>query len=129
MVRGAVSYWSTLREKGSEVIVILDSPGVPKKKPLVDCVLKHRHRLGKCFFDREAGVKNSAIDEQVAAAKSVPGVHVVDLTDLFCPGKTCPAVIGGVIVYRDLAHITNTYARSLAPELQKRLKPLVKRRH
>lgn len=37
----------------------------------------------------------------------------------------CPAVIGGVLVYRDRHHMTATYARSLAPILEQKLKELL----
>jgi hypothetical protein len=40
----------------------------------------------------------------------------VDLSKLFCRDGTCPAVIGNVLVYRD-NHMTNTFAKSLGPEL------------
>ncbi len=54
-----------------------------------------------------------------AAAKGIKGVHTIDMTKYFCTKTTCPAVIGGVTVYFDASHMTATYARTLAPYLEK----------
>jgi hypothetical protein len=46
----------------------------------------------------------------------------VDLSDVICPTKgKCPAVVDGMIVYRDDHHLTATFAASLAPILAERL--------
>lgn len=37
--------------------------------------------------------------------------------DWFCPFEWCSPVIGNIVVYRDRDHMTNAYARSLAPLL------------
>ena len=51
----------------------------------------------------------------MTAAHGMPLVHVSDLTSWISPTDRCPAVIGGVLIYRDGNHLTATYARSLAP--------------
>lgn len=48
----------------------------------------------------------------------------VDTAGWYCPGETCPPVIGNVYVYRDQHHISNAYARSLAPLLWGELVPI-----
>ncbi len=51
-----------------------------------------------------------------------PDVHLLDFGDAFCGADgTCPPVIGNVVVHRDAHHMTATYARSLAPALDRRL--------
>ena len=60
-----------------------------------------------------------------AAAEGWPGAAAVDLTRWFCDDRGCPLVIGGVKVYRDLGHLTESYARTLAPYLGEALDPLV----
>jgi hypothetical protein len=55
-------------------------------------------------------------DALIAAAAMVPGVKLVDLRRFFCDAKSCPAVIGNVITYRDtVGHITGTFSRTLGP--------------
>ena len=41
--------------------------------------------------------------------------------DWFCPDGKCEPVIGGVITYFDTAHITATYAKTLATQFDARL--------
>jgi hypothetical protein len=48
-------------------------------------------------------------------------VRFIDLSDYFCDGQVCPPVIGNVLVYRHMNHITATYVRTLAPMLQSEL--------
>jgi hypothetical protein len=46
------------------------------------------------------------------------------MTHYFCGPLTCPPVIGGVLVHRDLNHMTIDYARTLSPYLLRRVKRL-----
>lgn len=48
-------------------------------------------------------------------------LHSIDLTDRLCTDATCPAVIGNIMVYRDLDHVTSTYGETLAPDVEARL--------
>lgn len=46
-----------------------------------------------------------------------PLIDFIDTSGWFCPGNSCPSVIGNVVVYRDQNHISEPYARSLKPTL------------
>jgi len=43
------------------------------------------------------------------------------MTDDICHGEVCPAVIDGYIVFRDVFHLTATFAASLADRLEVQL--------
>ena len=45
---------------------------------------------------------------------------LVSLTDVVCPGGTCPAVIGDTIVRNDGTHYSIDFAQKLAPILLQR---------
>jgi len=49
-------------------------------------------------------------------------VQLLDMTDEVCPAAACPAVRETMIVYRDRTHLTGTFARSLAPVIEARLR-------
>lgn len=121
MIEGLAAIWSRVRALGTEVIVVLDSPHPSTKPRVYDCLAKQGNNGEKCAFSRETAVKRSAAAVQREAAKRVPGVHVIDLTNYICPAARCAPVIGDVLVYRQGSHITNTYARSLAPVLASEL--------
>lgn len=52
---------------------------------------------------------------------SLPGVELVDMTDMICPGGTCVPVVGNVYVYMDSNHLTTTYTASMADEFDRRI--------
>jgi hypothetical protein len=49
------------------------------------------------------------------------GAHWIDVVPWFCDKRTCPLVVGNLIVYRDTTHITRTYVATLGDLLLQRL--------
>lgn len=113
-------YAATLKElgsKGARVVVINDVPHPDKDIP--ECVSRSLQHLDECATPRSKAFNYPPVDAQ--AAKSVKGVSFIDPTPVLCLDKTCPAVIGDVIVYRNGSHLTATYVKTLAPWLDKQL--------
>nr|WP_314213169.1 acyltransferase family protein [Pseudarthrobacter equi] len=108
---GYVQSLSRLRGAGLRVAVIADPP-YPGGNP-VECLQKHG-KQDQCATSAAEALAGT--DTLVAAAGSVPGVETIDLSRHFCRDGVCPVVIGNVLVYRD-NHMTNTFAKSLAPDL------------
>ena len=117
--RAAAAYattWERLQQAGSTVVALRDNPdpsigGVPD----VPSCVEQSGDGDACDFSEAAGL----LDDPVAhAARTTPGVRLIDPTPLFCADGTCPSVIGGVVVYRQVQHVTQTYARSMAPFLE-----------
>jgi peptidoglycan/LPS O-acetylase OafA/YrhL len=117
VVRGYVSTLEKLRSSGAPVAVIEDVPSPDKNVP--ECVSRSLDRLQDCAFPRSKALDQPRIN--VRAAEEVEGVSLVDPTPMVCPGKTCPAVIGDALVYRNGAHLTRTYVNTLTPWLGERL--------
>jgi hypothetical protein len=58
----------------------------------------------------------------VVATQAMKGaVDLIDMNPFICGPTECQGIVGNVVVYRDSHHLTNTYARTLAPYLQKYL--------
>lgn len=126
MAAGLRSRWITLTDAGIGVAVVRDNPTPPASlRPVYECVDEHRDNLSACMFTRAESETTGGSTAQLAAAKDLPGVHVVDLNDYLCPGNTCPPVIGNVLVYRQGAHITRSYVNTLHPQLRLKLLPVV----
>ena len=89
---------------------------------------------------RRAGALFSEARAGLAAAAAELGVPIIDPADWFCTpeaaaapgdeadggggdaaGGVCPAVVGGVLVYRDAIHATTRYTRLLAGHLAQAL--------
>jgi hypothetical protein len=63
-------------------------------------------------------------DMMVHAAEGQDHVLVVNLNEFICPRGTCSAAIGGVVVWRDAHHITNTYGETLIPFFEEKMRKL-----
>jgi peptidoglycan/LPS O-acetylase OafA/YrhL len=121
LVEGYRELWQPLLDAGIQVVVVRDPPVPDYVDP--ECVEQHGAGSRACGMTRSAGIDHQP-DPQVEAARGMSGVHVVDLTDHLCNQRTCPGVIGNVLVYRD-NHLTDTFALSLAPALADALVPVV----
>lgn len=114
-VRGFAAAWEPLIAAGTRVYALADTPE-PEKAGLSDppsCVAG-----GETCTISEA---RALPDDALVRAAERTGATVVDLRDSFCFDGRCPAVIGGVLVYRDSNHITSVYARSLSTVLGRHL--------
>lgn len=97
------------------LVIIRDTPALPRNAP--DCVDQYRDDLSRCV----SKLKDiRSFDPFAIAADQIHArsIHVVDLTKRLCHRGTCAFAIGGVIVYFDQTHLTATYSRTLAPELE-----------
>jgi hypothetical protein len=65
-------------------------------------------------------------DPLVAAARSMhtSKVQIADLHDFMCDAARCYPVVGGVLVLRDVSHMTTTFSTSLGPYLLERVNRL-----
>lgn len=84
--------------RGTVVVAIDDNPVA--RRDIVQCV----ERLGvdaATGCARPESKATAGFDAIRRAVDLTPGSALVDLSDLTCPGETCPAVIGNVVVYRD----------------------------
>ncbi len=73
-------------------------------------------------------VATRAFDPQRGAVERLhrPDVVLVDFTDVYCDARECRPVIGGVTVYRDADHLTDTFAGTLAPFVANAVAPLLR---
>ena len=85
--------------------------------PCVEAAIARRINAGAaCALPRSVALKP---DPQVIAAEELHSkrVQVIDLTKFFCGSELCYPVVGGALVYRDVDHLTRTFAATLGPFL------------
>jgi len=106
--------WKPLIKRGVRIVAISDNPRLPRDPQR--CLKKYGLKKGtkKCGVSTKQGF---ARDPFVLTAKSTKGATAISLTSRFCRKGHCPAVIGGVNVYRDNTHITRTYSTTLTNAL------------
>ena len=111
--------WTQVIQAGSQVVAIQDVPQPVNagRGDVPTCVYNHSNPAA-CGFDQTRGERYDLVH---VAAKSAPGVHLVDMNRYFCASGTCAAVIGNVLVYLDDKHMTSTYSQSLTGPLLQEL--------
>jgi peptidoglycan/LPS O-acetylase OafA/YrhL len=119
--RGYAEAWSHRADPTSPVIAIRDNPIFPRDAML--CLQDaDRVAAGACAVPRDAALREDGLADAVRAD---PYAHLVDLTDLMCEPQRCAPAVGGVVVTRDGAHLTATFARTLAPYLDREISAIL----
>jgi peptidoglycan/LPS O-acetylase OafA/YrhL len=117
-----------LSRAGVPIVVLRDTPLPPFDIPA--CVarreLLHLHAAESCDFDASVALNEAAFSAERAAADGLANIYFLDLSDLICPGSSCPATQHGLLVYRDDNHLTGTFAETLAPTVRTRLFQLLR---
>ena len=117
----AATYAGTLQrltDAGLRVLVLRDTPApldIENDTPF--CVSFHLDDPGACAGSPDDWIR---ADPLARAAEDADEdlVTIVDLNDHLCTDTTCPAVMGGVIVYSDYNHMSKTFNTTLAPYLE-----------
>lgn len=117
---GYTGAWAALPASVARIVVIRDTPLVGNNT--FDCVrhaiAKNRNAGSTCAVARKAVLR---ADAAVVAAqrRNSHRVRVIDMSRFFCGAERCYPVIGGALVYKDDQHITEIFATTLGPYLQR----------
>ncbi|MGX5800662.1 acyltransferase family protein [Bradyrhizobium sp. Arg314] len=119
---GLRSTLTSLSKAGLKVAFIRD---VPFNNANVDtCVARALWRdetPSRCDQTRAyaANDRMAAVEREIV--NSVPNASYVDLTDRFCSATICHVFIDGKLAFRDQHHMATPFAKSLEPEVEKRV--------
>lgn len=108
--------WHEISRVGSRVLVIFDTPVWPTDP--AECLTTP----ATCVLPRADPVPPDPA--RLAFEQGNETVTGLDPTDMFCDPEYCHAIVGNVVVWRDLHHMTATYSAMLGPELASRLRLL-----
>jgi peptidoglycan/LPS O-acetylase OafA/YrhL len=111
--------------RGVRTVVIRD---IPQRSSNAAICLSRAGGLGEdpmivCATSPATAVNAPLVTAETMAMKGLKHSHLLDLSDQFC-GRTCPPIRDGVMVYRDDSHVSEPYARLLAPVIAARLEKL-----
>lgn len=120
------AYASTLRQlrritggTDGRVVVLRDLPRAAFRPP--DCLLENPEDLAACDF---RGFRKNPPGFDLAAARRVDGVKLVDLSEAVCPSGLCSSARDGMVVYRDTTHLSATFAATLTELLGQQIDSL-----
>ncbi|MFD7841931.1 acyltransferase family protein [Nocardia sp. NPDC059764] len=120
-----IDVWSALSDRGLEVIGIRDTPWLRRngiRYRAIDCLAGGGDRVS-CGLKRSEAL--SPLNPAEGPASAFPNMHLIDPNDAVCEPVVCAVVEGNILVYHDEHHLTASYARSLAPELGRELRPIL----
>ncbi|NBO56874.1 MAG: hypothetical protein EBU84_20280 [Actinobacteria bacterium] len=109
---------TALTTNSQKIIYIADSPGPLLHVPI--CLSANIQTVQNCNFERDEAI-NEQTAEILKGVWSSETSRFVDLTDWFCTSQICPVVIGNMVVYRDISHISSVYALALTNVLMNQL--------
>jgi hypothetical protein len=55
------------------------------------------------------------IDDRAVNVATTLGIHIIDMSAVFCHDNICPLAIGGLKVYRDDDHVNREFNETIAP--------------
>lgn len=96
--------------KTTEVMVLADTPEFPQDVPT--CLRRHRDNIGVCEVPRSIGI-SAAHDKLERSTAEAAGATFATMNPYVCPYRLCPVVVGHLLMWRDVHHLTVTYARHL----------------
>jgi SGNH domain-containing protein len=121
---GFIDTFRALGRSGVRVAALLDTPW--PASDAVECAAAHPLRLDRCANRLPRAIRDASRRSAVRDAAAETGATVIDPARWLCTGAgSCPVLAGNTLVYRDDSHIAETFARSLAPVLGRRLAGLL----
>ena len=104
--------------------IVLGDIAYPAQEP-ADCLSAHANDLHACDTPRsgsldEYGTPSGVFDDHNRREQQVAeqnGARYVSVTGWLCTDSVCPAVVGGLAVYRDSFHVSPNYAYWLSNAL------------
>jgi len=120
---GVLRTLRSLSAAGARMALLRDTPEFPFD--VTSCLARAERHF---WYSREACdlPAASVLDPRIyaaeeSAAAALPGVRLIDLTAVLCPGEVCKAVVNGRVMYRDTHHLAGKSAAGLEPQLDSQI--------
>ena len=106
---------SQLKTSGAKVFMMSDTPALGQD-PLV-CLSEHPKSTLACATPAATAILDDwiAVESRIASSAGVP---LIKPQMWVCPTDPCPVVIGKILTYFDIGHMTATFSRALAGQLK-----------
>jgi peptidoglycan/LPS O-acetylase OafA/YrhL len=102
--------FTAILDSGTPVATFRDNPSLDAATR--DCARFNFSDPNVCTLS--PGVANRIDDRAVNVATTL-GIHIIDMSAVFCHDNICPLAIGGLKVYRDDDHVNREFNETIAP--------------
>jgi peptidoglycan/LPS O-acetylase OafA/YrhL len=109
------------------LLVLGDTPHALFDPPT--CVAAHANDASYCKLNRVAGggMDIPKLEAGVGKAVKAAGITYLPTSDWVCVNQLCPAVVGNVLIYRDVSHLTEQGSKLFSPFMERALLPYLPR--
>lgn len=105
-----VSVFNQILETGTPLATFRDNPVLDDAT--IGCKRINFSDPNVCQFTPSAAFR---IDDPAANVATKLGIHIIDMSAVFCHDDICPLAIGGLRVYRDNDHVNREFNETMAP--------------
>ncbi len=120
LAEGYAHIWQRYIRRGLRVLAIKDTPRMGMDVPA--CLSSPNKSIDDCSAPRHLVLDRIGHpDPIVLAARAVPESTLLDFSDAICDVRTCPAVVSNILAWRDSHHLTASFVRALAPQMDNML--------
>lgn len=128
---GTVQLIEQLHTLGVDVYLLGDvpmtGPDPTHRTDVPTCLAQHLSDPSACDVPSAKALATTGVRDAVAASPAAKDVTVVDTSSQFCAAGVCHSAVGGLPVFFDSSHITDSYSRSIGPWMLKTvLQPALK---
>jgi hypothetical protein len=102
--------FTAILDSGTPVATFRDNPSLDAATQ--DCTRVNFSDPNVCKLKPRAA---NRIDDLAANVATRLGMHVIDMSPVFCHDNNCPLAIGGIKVYRDDDHVNREFNETIAP--------------
>jgi len=123
---GLAATFTFLNHHAVHVVFISDVPTPGQPPP--DCIAMHRSDVETCDTELNIATRLPDVKEEERALAEHEHVDWVDPTSWFCTATTCPAIVGNLLVYRNIGHMEPAWSRFISPVLGDTIIPALSHR-
>jgi hypothetical protein len=116
---GVAATFKALHADSRLVVFIEDTPELQRIAPA--CVSANPTDVQACTSARTVSDKETIVRHEEIVLADEEGVSILNPVSWFCTPRSCPAIVGSILVYRDNSHMVPAYADFIAPVLESAL--------
>jgi peptidoglycan/LPS O-acetylase OafA/YrhL len=112
-----------LKDLTPRLLVLGDNPD--SREDPATCLSAHLNDVGACVNHRGKAVETGKLEVERAVAQQ-NGARFVDTSDWLCTSTDCPLIIGDILMFRDINHLTTIAADWFTPMLEAIVMPYLR---